>query len=374
MAGAAGKFAGLSVGAKRGLVAGGVAVAAALLGAAVAFGGGSDQPSATPSTSTTSSTAVVEPVTTTTQAPVGPVAPLTGLRLPEGTVLDRPALAVKVDNLDAARETALPQSGLPRADVIYEEVVEGNITRLVAVFHSQDPGRVGPVRSARTTDVHLLPQLGRVLLAWSGGNQGVVGAVRGSASIIDVGYDTATGSYERDGSRRAPHNLYVRAGELWGGAGDAGAPPALFRYRAEGQPDPPTAQPALGVSITWGGGIASSPVAWTWDPALRVYVRDQNGRPHADADGTRLAAPNVVVLVTEYGRSAADSRSPEAVTVGSGEAFVYTNGTVVHGRWDRPSEDRPAALTDDAGQPILLTPGQTWVELPRSGGVTTTFP
>ena len=88
--------------------------------------------------------------------------------------MQRPALAVKVDNLDANGETAVPQLGLLKADVVFEEIVEGNITRLVGVFHSQQPGRVGPVRSARTTDVQLLPQLGRPLLAWSGGNAGVV--------------------------------------------------------------------------------------------------------------------------------------------------------------------------------------------------------
>ena len=99
--------------------------------------------------------------------------------------------------------------------MVFEEIVEGNITRLVGVFHSPQPGRVGPVRSARTTDVQLLPQLGRPLLAWSGGNAGVVAAVRSSPSIIDAGVDVATGSYSRQGPHPAPHNLYVEADQLW---------------------------------------------------------------------------------------------------------------------------------------------------------------
>lgn len=81
----------------------------------------------------------------------------------------------------------------------------------------------------------------------------------------------------------------------------------------------------------------------------------------------------MVVLITPYGQSPADRRSPEALTVGSGEAFFYTNGRVIHGRWDRSAEDRPATLVADDGAPILLTPGQTSVELPRSGGVTTIY-
>lgn len=355
---------------KRGLVAGGVVVAAIALVAVVVIGGGNDKEPAATRKPTTSTSVPVEAVTTTAQPATGPVAPLTGLRLADEANAARPALAVKIDNLDAPKETALPQSGIPKADIVIEEIVEGNITRLVAIFQSVSPGRVGPVRSARTTDVHLLPQLGRTLLAWSGGNRGVVGAVRSSPSIIDAGYDAASGSYARDGSRKAPHNLYVQADELWGRSGDAPPPMPLFQYRSDGTGNGTTAKPSAGVDLSWGGGLASSPVGWQWDPSLELYLRSQNGRPHADADGTRLAAQNVVVLVTPYGQSPADLRSPEALTVGGGEAFVFTNGALVHGRWDRPSDDRPAALFDDAGAPILLTPGQTWIELPRTGGVT----
>lgn len=355
---------------RRGLVAAAVLAAVIALVAVVASGGGGDEPDATGRSTTVPAT---EPaaVTTTTQPPTGPTAPLTGLRLADGANADRPALAVKIDNLDAASETALPQSGLPKADIVIEEIVEGNITRLVAVFQSQDPGRVGPVRSARTTDVHLLPQFGRPLLAWSGGNDGVVGAVRSSPSIVDVGFDVASSAYARDSSRRAPHNLYVEAGELWGRAADLPAATPILRYRPDGASgNGATATPSMGVDLNWGGGVASSPVSWRWDPTLRLYLREQNGRPHADADGTQLAAQNVVVLVTPYGQSPADLRSPEALTVGTGEAYVFTNGALIHGRWDRPAEDVPAALADDTGAPILLTPGQTWIELPRAGGVT----
>jgi len=363
----------LSPNAQKGVIAGAVAVVVLVVGiAAFALGGNDDDKTvAAPSTSSTSTTA--KPViTTTTQPPTGPVAPLTGLRQRTADTATRPAIAVKIDNLDAAGESAVPQSGLPKADVVFEEVVEGNITRLVGVFQSQSPGRAGPVRSARTTDVHLLPQFGKVLLAWSGGNDGVVAAVHASPFIIDMGFDRATSAYARDRSRRAPHNLYVNVDQLWTMA-PAGTPPpnALFQFRTPGQVNQAGAVPAAGVDLTWGGGGASSPVGWRWDHTLKLYKRSQRGRPHLDADGTQLAAQNVVVLITPYGQSPADLRSPEALTVGSGEAFVYTNGRVIHGRWDRPAEDRPATLTADDGKPILLTPGQSWVELPKAGGATT---
>jgi hypothetical protein len=367
-------WSGLSPNGRRGVVGGAIGVAAVGLVAAIALGGGGGE-GAAPATTTApvTSTTAAPTTTTTTSPPTGPVAPLTGLQVQEADapLLFRTALAVKVDNLDAPGETAVPQTALPKADVVYEEIVEGNITRLVAVFHSQQPGTVGPVRSARTTDVQLLPQLGRPLLAWSGGNDGVVAAVRDSPFIINAGADAALGSYFRDRGRRAPHNLYVRADELWAKA-PAGTPGpnALFSYRTPGQPNPPTAQGAQGVDLSWGGGGASSNVSWRWDPQARVYLREQRGRPHLDSGGEQLRAANVVVLATNYGQSAADSRSPEAQTVGSGELFAFTNGAVIHGRWDRPDIAKPPVLTDDAGAPVLLTPGQTWIELPRPGGTT----
>jgi hypothetical protein len=366
-------WSGLTPNARRGIVGGTIGVAAAGLVTALVLGGGGGSDVATKAKATTTTSTSSTSTSTTTTVPTGPIAPLTGLPVPEqdAPLLFRTALAVKVDNLDTPGESAVPQTAIPKADVVFEEVVEGNITRLVAVFHSHQPGTVGPVRSARTTDVELLPQLGHPLLAWSGGNQGVVNAVQSSPFIINAGADAVPGSYFRDRSRRAPHNLYVRADELWtrAPAGTPG-PNALYQYRTPGQANPATAQPSQGVDLNWGSGGAVANVSWRWDPAKRVYERQQRGRPHTDSSGAQLTATNVVVMVTEYVPSYADSRSPEANTVGSGELFVFTNGAVIHGRWDRPDIAKPATLVDDQGAPVLLTPGTTWVELPRAGGTT----
>lgn len=361
-------WAGLSHRGRQGVVGGAIVVLLVVAAvAALIFMGTDEEPVAAP-TSTTTTTA---PITTTTEPDIGPVAPLTGLRIADGEVAARPALAVKIDNLDAPKESALPQAGLPNADIVFEEIVEGNITRLVAVFQSQDPGdRVGPVRSARTTDVHLLPQLGRTLLGWSGGNAGVVASVHATEALIDVGHDRATSAYSRDRSREAPHNLYVDADALWGFAPDeVTAPDPLFQYRRD-DVMAENAVSAPGVDITWGGGVASSPVGWRWDPEAELYIRSQSGRPHLDETGENLVAQNVVVLVTPYGQSPADLRSPEALTVGGERAFVFTNGMIVRGRWSREADDVPATLTSDSGEVIRLTPGQTWIELPRDGGAT----
>lgn len=350
---------------RRYVIAGVIAALVVVAGVVGAFVlGGDDEEEPVPTTTTTT---VVEEVTTTTEPDTGPVAPLTGLRIEDPERVLRPALAVKIDNLDAPHETALPQHGLAKADVVFEEIVEGNITRLVAVFHSQDAGRVGPVRSARTTDIQLLPQLGTTLFGWSGGNQGVVAAVRGSESIVDLGYDRATSAYERDRDYRAPHNLFLRADELWDRAPDEVVPPSpLFEYRRD-QPLVTSAEPATGIDLNWGGGMASAPVSWRWNGELELYERHQAGKPHVDADGNLIVTQNVVVLITPYGPSPADPRSPEAHTIGAGDALVITDGHVVRGRWERPSAEVPATLTDDSGEVIRLTPGQTWIELPRAG-------
>src|SRR5580693_3398454 len=124
--------------------------------------------------------------TSTTAKPAAPPAcPLTGLPVPGGAAVPaRPALAVKVDNYPTAR----PQSGLDKADVIYEEPVEGGITRYAAVFQCQDAASVGPVRSARNIDIGILGQLGTPLLVHVGGINPVLANIEASPIInLDLG-------------------------------------------------------------------------------------------------------------------------------------------------------------------------------------------
>src|SRR5438445_1471791 len=137
-------------------------------------------------------------------SPPPPVCPLTGVN-PKGSVPNRPALAMKVENLPSAR----PQTGLSWADIVYEEPVEGSITRFIVVYQCQDASRVEPVRSARLTDPDILVQFGKPLFAYAGGVPKVVTAVR-EAGLIDVNFNTprAAADYHRDPNRSAPHDLY----------------------------------------------------------------------------------------------------------------------------------------------------------------------
>ena len=277
----------------------------------------------------------------------------------QGTDSGRPALAVKIDNVTRAH----PQSGVNAADVVYEEIVEGGVTRLVAVFQSTSAPVVGPVRSARTSDPPLLTGFDHPLLAYSGANRGTKNELAAS-TVVDVGYDALSGEYWRDRSRRPPHNLYTSTDGLWAHHSRRTAvPPAPFSYRYPEQALHPAARSASGVSIDFG----LTEVDYDWNGT--GWARTHGGRPHVDAEGARVAPANVVVQFVTYGWSKADRRSPEARTTGSGVAWVFTAGQVIVGEWSRPDASLPATFSAD-GEEIRLSPGNTWVSLARKNTAT----
>jgi hypothetical protein len=307
---------------------------------------------------TTEATTTTAATTTTTIPP--PTFPLTGLPAPDAVATLRPAIVVKIDNHPDAR----PQAGLNQADIVYEEIVEG-ITRFFTIFQSTDAAPVGPIRSARTTDVALLDQLNRPLFVWSGGNGNVVRAI-GGANAVSMADGQGPGFYrDRRGRRVATeHTLFndgtptiysrVEAGE--------GPPAPFFSYRPVGTPSV-AGQPVTNIDAR----MNSVPVQWAWDPAQGLWIRSEYSAPHVDASGAPVSAMNVVVEFVPYGTSPADRRSPEAETVGEGDAWVFTDGKLIFAHWSRPDVAKPAVLTDAGGQPVLLTPGRTWIELAQAG-------
>lgn len=307
----------------------------------------------------------------TTASPPPAVLPLLGT---PGPVPERAALAVKIDDTERAR----PPTGLTRADVVFEEMVEGGLTRLLAVYQSQDPDTVGPVRSARSTDLSILAELGRPLFAWSGANPTFAAAVRG-ADVIDVGVGAAPQAYRRADDRPAPYNLYA-APELLreAAAGDdaASTPPRpLFSYRAADEPlSGPGTDAAAGFRTTAGGPLATA-IEWSWEPATGTWVRSQNGTAHVDRDGERVRVANVIVRFTPYVdsgvRDSTGAVVPEAVAVGEGDAVLLSGGRFQTVRWQKPSDAAVTTYTDAAGDPVQLAPGSTWVEVlpPGSGDV-----
>ncbi|MGH9185804.1 MAG: DUF3048 domain-containing protein, partial [Acidimicrobiales bacterium] len=252
-------------------------IAALALAATGCGGGGGEDDASAETTQSTPPTTTTVPAPTTTPAPP-PVSPLTGLPTDPAS-LGRPALAVKIDNIGRAH----PQVGINQADVVYEELVEGSITRLMAIFQSTDSAPIGPVRSARPTDVPLFTPLNRPLFAWSGASAWVADLVH-NANIVDVGHSPAVDQYYRDRGRRGPHDLFIQGylAMLAAHQADAGAPPALFAFRAPTAPLGANARPVASVNIVFGGQRGSAPVDFVWDPAVGGWVRFQTGAAHVD--------------------------------------------------------------------------------------------
>ncbi len=286
--------------------------------------------------------------------------PLTGLESPQG-VPDRPALGVKVENLAAAR----PQAGLDRADIVYEQPVEGGITRFVAIYHCRDARRIGPIRSARLVDADILRQFGTPVFAFAGGVPAVVSAVE-DAGAISVGFDTAPEFFEQDPSRSRPHHVFSSTSVLYGDAG-GGTPDPVFSFDAE---RPTAAKRARRVHL---GFSPFADVFWQFSPKKRAWLRSHGEEPHTLENGSRVSAVNVIVQIVEVRPSqivdVAGNPSPEIDATGSGEAFVLRNGRVLQGEWVRETEDDVTKFVDAAGSDIPLAPGVTWVELFPADGV-----
>jgi hypothetical protein len=313
--------------------------------------------------STSGETTTTRPGQTTIPAPTGPVYPLTGLPITDELRAQRPAMAVKIDNHPQAR----PQFGLNKADIVFEENVE-SLTRFAAIFQSQDLDRVGPVRSGRTQDVDLLAPFSEPMFVWSGGNGAVTRAINNSELVSLSPTTTKNVGFFRQkrGSETSEHTLYANPIEIYGAFTRvfAPAPGPQFVYREAGEAF--NGEKTTGVDIDMDGAVD---VNWTWDAESTSYLRSTNGDPHEDATDGQVNAANVVVLEVEYKRSAADRNSPEAQTIGSGTAWVFTGGVMVAGTWQRSDRLLPFELVDADGTVITLTPGRTWVELARLGTV-----
>lgn len=321
----------------------------------------SDSPPPTTTTTTTTAPTTTAKPTTTTAAPTWP---LTGRPLADPAQANHPVLAVKIDNV---QPDSRPQIGIIQADVVYEERVEGAVTRFLALFHSHDAQPIGPVRSARTTDVGLYKPLGTPLFAWSGANAAFAASVRASG-IVDVGYETATPHYYRARDRRAPHNLMLRsASEMWAAYPQGSVPRPLFTYRKHGQRVP--GQGFRRVHINYANGAGSAPVDYSWNG--KGWARSQAGTPHIDATGAQVAPENVIIAFTPYANTPITDQFGvpirEARLVGKGEAWVLTGGHRVLAHWEKPSRNAPTKYVDDAGKPVPLTPGRTWVALAEPG-------
>jgi hypothetical protein len=301
--------------------------------------------------------------TSSTTTPPPPVAPLTGAPDPDGAARSRCAVTVKIDNLEISQ----PHDGVSQADVVYEEVVEYDITRLAAVFNSQAPERVGPVRSVRRTDQTLVWPIGGVF-AFSGGAPYAIESID-TAPVVQLDESRAGDMMFRDNSRPDWYTLFADVAAMYGECGPKIPPPPLFSYRAPGAP--PAGTPATKVNV---GFLNGYDVTWTWNPTTGSWDRTIYDEPELDSSGAVLSPRNVVVMFSDYVGGDGDGVGAEASLTGTGRLIVLTGGHQIEGTWSRPDKEQPARLLDSAGAEILLEPGQTWVELPETSYSVTVEP
>jgi len=327
-----------------------LSVATVLVSILAGCGGGS-------SSKSTDTTAAVDSMTST---PTVALYPLTGLPITDQAAAARVALVTKIDNHPAAR----PQTGLNKADIVFEENVE-SLTRFAAVFQSQGSDPVGPLRSGRTQDIDILGSFNKPLFGWSGGNSRVTQAINAS-DLVNVGYSAShgKGGYYREKTMKAPHNLFAKTSNLWtlAPAGSA-APSPQFLYRSASDAKPSTSTAIDGAKIS----MYNVRVYWKWDAATGNFLRSSLNEkhvlePHMTNDG-QVNTKNVVELYVTDVRSKADRKSPNALTTGTGTGFVMTDGGIIPITWTRESRLVPFSLVDANSQSVRMTPGRTWVEL-----------
>ncbi|HUF97103.1 MAG TPA: DUF3048 domain-containing protein [Ilumatobacter sp.] len=357
-------------------------LAAVTATAVAACGGGSD---ATPTTTAetvptaTSAPATTDRATTTTSTTLKPIVtsttvpdvlrvPLTGEPIDDASQIpDRPAVAVKMP----VDRRAQPWSGLNNADIVFETIINGGFTRLIAMFHSDGADPVGPIRSGRAQDIDVISMFREPLVGWSGGNPSVTREMRIADDELNVLVDlnAVRGHsdlyYRRSGVALSPNNLYSSTDVLLTATPEVYAPPTpVFPYLKPGEE--PIGEPATEIEVTL-DDISSE---WEYDPETERYFRSQNGFTSITETGAadeQVWADNVVVMMADYGINPLDN-NPDLQSRGSNPLLVFSKGTVREGVWVRFETVDPFAFFDnlDDLNAVGLVPGRTWVEFPRN--------
>ncbi len=285
------------------------------------------------------------------------LAPLRGTTVPAGS-LANPSLAAKVDNHEEAR----PQYGLQFADIVFEELVEGGLTRYVAIWQSNIPVQIGPVRSIRPMDPDIISPFGGIV-AYSGGQQRFVQMMIDTPvyNIID-GSEAAEDVLYRTSDKDAPHNVGVAAQTIIAAHLDMGPPPQMFAYSSSVQTSSAVRDGSPGASVDVIFSDERYPT-WVYNAETSSYLRYQEASvADMDSEGGQIAATNVVVMMVDLDWQY--TPVPRTIMVDSGEAWVSTGGMTIHATWSKDARESRIRLTDDFGMTVRLAPGNTWVEMP----------
>ncbi len=305
-------------------------------------------------------TVTVSATPTPTPTPME-AAPLTGEEFVAGT-LSHGAFMAKIDNHPDAR----PQFGLNKTDIVFEELVEGGLSRYVAIWQSEVPSRIGPVRSIRPMDPDIASPF-KGIIAYSGGKHKFIYMMRDTQVENFMHGLAKTAKYMfRTDQREAPHNVIVKAAKVIADKPNLVAPDQAFTFAKPGEMATAyqfgAARAVLHARFSYG-----NEPSWVWDAEAGVYKRRQaGGEWDVDEEGNVLTATNVIAQYVkeshEYGYV------PKAVVIGKGTAYVSTGGKTFKVKWSKKKRNDYTVFTFQDGNVVKLAPGNTWIELvPKSG-------
>jgi hypothetical protein len=324
-------------------------------------------------TPTPTPTPTPSPTPVPTPAPVP--APLTGVLVPPDVAARHP-IAVMVDDLGPAR----PQAGFNAASVVWQAPAEGGIPRYMMVFQENIPGDVGPVRSSRYYYIAWAAEW-RALYAHAGGSPQALQTLRqkGNGQLVynadEFRWAKSFWRVHTDG-RYPPHNLFTDGEHLRKLANSVKAKDGPLEAAWRFAPDLPAIQRPRG------GGISVSypynQISYRYDWLSNSYMRGVTGaeRQRDAADGGRVHPKNVVVMLMKFGplNDGSKKHRLEADVVGTGKAWIATNGTTIQGTWRKKSLTEPTRFFDADGKPVTLTVGQTFVQVLQTGSKVTVTP
>jgi hypothetical protein len=269
-----------------------------------------------------------------------------------------------IDDLGPAR----PQSGLSSASVVWQAPAEGGIPRYMAIFQENLPDAIGPVRSSRLYYIAWAAEW-RAVYAHSGGSPQALQTLRAKGSgqyVFNADEFRYSGTFHRVTNRLAPHNLYTSGAKLRALGKRLGATDKLASAIWHFAPDAPLDQRPYGGSITV--GYPDNLVKYSYDRTTNTYLRSVTGeKKETDAGtGIRIAPKNVIVMRMAFGPlNDGHPGAPrlEATIVGSGVAWISTNGRTIKGTWKKTGMTKPTKFYDAAGKEVTLTIGQTFVQV-----------
>jgi len=270
-------------------------------------------------------------------------------------------LVVKIDDTNAAH----PQIGIEDADLVYVEQVEGGLTRLAAIYTSKLPPLIGPIRSARISDIELLAQFGRVGFAYSGA-QSKMRPVIAAANLENLSAERNPPSiYGKDPNRPGPVDMILK--------------PDLLLERANANPkiriETATASVfAFGDAPKSETNTAIAKVSWPsakyelrWDSVNKKWLIYFNDKPNIAANGEHLYADTAIIQIVSITPSIYGDKfgeiTPFSKTTGSGKAVMLRDGFSYQIGWQRNLETDVTTWKSANGGIANFKPGRTWIFL-----------